>query len=238
MQKIAILIPCYNEEKRLKEVSLEELLNATNVDLFLVNDGSKDKTLSVINSFAEKHSHRCFVINYEINEGKANAVFKAAKQLVSNSQYEAIGYFDADFSTPVAEIKILVDEMQTGKNEFILGSRILLLNSGIERKTHRHIIGRIIITIINFRFKLGIYDTQCGAKLFSADIIRQVFDKPFKTSWLFDVEIFVRLKKIDLLKKGREIPIYNWKDIDGSKLSWKTGFKILKELYLLFKTYK
>jgi dolichyl-phosphate beta-glucosyltransferase len=95
----------------------------------------------------------------------------------------------------------------------------------------------VIITMINTRFKLGIYDTQCGAKLFVSETIREAFQTPFKTSWLFDVEIFVRLKKRDLLKTGREIPIYDWKDIDGSKLGWKTGFKIMKELYLLSKNY-
>ncbi|HEX8575183.1 MAG TPA: glycosyltransferase [Flavobacterium sp.] len=238
MQKIAIIIPCYNESERLKESFIEDLINFTLVDIFLVNDGSKDNTLSIINGFSERYSDRCFVIHYETNEGKASAIFKSSNQIISDFQYDIVGYFDADFSTPVEETKILIHEMLTGKNEFILGSRIMLLNSEIKRKTYRHIIGRIIITIIDLRFKLGIYDTQCGAKLFSADIIRQVFNKPFKTSWLFDIEIFLRLKKINLLKKGREIPIYNWKDIEGSKLEMKTCFKIVKELYLLFKTYK
>lgn len=238
MQKIAIVIPCYNEAERLEESFLEDLINFTLVDIFLVNDGSKDNTLSIINGFSKRYSDRCFVINYQTNEGKASAIFKSSNQIISNFEYDIIGYFDADSSTPVEGIKILIDEMLTGKNEFILGSRIMLLNSEIKRKTYRHIIGRIIITIIDLRFKLGIYDTQCGAKLFSANIIRQVFDKPFKTSWLFDIEIFIRLREIDLLKKGREIPIYNWRDIDGSKLGLKTGFKILKELYFLFKIYK
>ena len=118
-----------------------------------------------------------------------------------------------------------------------MGSRVLLLNSGIKRKYHRHIIGRAIITLINLKFKLGIYDTQCGSKLFSKDIIPKAFNKPFYTSWLFDVEIFIRLQKQNLLIHGIEIPIYNWKDVEGSKLVWKTGFKILKELYLLNKKY-
>jgi len=237
MQKIAIIIPCYNEEKRLNESLLEELLNSIDADIYLVNDGSRDNTELLIEAFAQKNPERCFVINYKKNSGKAGAIFKAVNELMQTKFYDIIGYFDADFSTPVLEIKRLVDEIASSESKFILGSRILLLNSGIKRKLYRHFIGRLIITLINMRFKLGIYDTQCGAKLFRSEIVQEAFKTEFKTSWLFDVEIFIRLKNADLLKMGKEVPIYNWRDVDGSKLGWKTGFKIIKELSLLFKNY-
>lgn len=237
MQKIAIIIPCYNEEKRLKISSLSYLIENTAIDIYLANDGSKDRTLAVINEFASQNPTRCFVLDFEKNEGKANTIFKSVNLLLEKNKYDFIGYFDADFSTPESEIKRLLSEIKSNETSFLFGSRILLLNSGIKRKYHRHIIGRVIITLINLKFKLGIYDTQCGAKIFSSSILQQVFEKPFKTSWLFDVEIFIRLKKKNLLSKGREIPVYNWKDVDGSKLGWKTAFKILKELFLLNKNY-
>ena len=237
MQKIAIIIPCYNEEKRLKTSSLLYLIENTNVDIYLANDGSKDGTLEILNEFAAKNEDRCFVLNFQQNQGKAATIFKSVNSLLEKDYYNFIGYFDADFSTPESEVKRLLTVIENEKTEFLIGSRILLLNSGIKRKYHRHIIGRVIITLINLKFKLGIYDTQCGAKIFSAAILKQVFDKPFKTSWLFDVEIFIRLKKMDMLAKGKEVPVYNWKDVDGSKLGWKTAFKILNELYLLNKNY-
>ena len=237
MQKIAIIIPCYNEEKRLEEPSLLELLNDSSVTLYLANDGSKDNTLEIITSFSLKNAERCFVINYSQNSGKANTIFKAVNEVVATGKYDYIGYFDADFSTPSSEILRLIRESNSRKCEFLIGSRILLLNSGINRKYHRHIIGRVILTLINLKFRLGVYDTQCGAKIFSRNIIPKAFDKPFYTSWLFDVEIFIRLKKLDLLKLGAEIPIYNWRDVDGSKLGFKTGFKIVKEMYLLVRKY-
>lgn len=237
MQKIAIIIPCYNEEKRLKESSLLELLHDSSVTLYLANDGSKDKTLEIITAFSLQNPERCFVLNYTENSGKANTVFKAVNEVLAMDNYNYIGYFDADFSTPPGEILRLIDEGENSKFKFFFGSRILLLNSGIKRKLYRHIIGRVIITIVNIKFKLGIYDTQCGAKMFSSEVIEKVFNKPFKTSWLFDIEIFIRLKKMDFLKYGKEFPIYGWKDIDGSKLGWRTAFKIINELYLLMKNY-
>ena len=237
MQKIAFIIPCYNEEKRLQVSSLLYLIGNTSVDIYLSNDGSKDRTIEVITEFAGKNPERCFVIDFKQNEGKAATIYKSVNLLLEKKQYDYIGYFDADFSTPESETKRLITEIEKGETEFLIGSRIKLLNSGIKRKYYRHIIGRIIITIINFKFELGIYDTQCGAKFFSTSILKKAFNEPFKTSWLFDVEIFIRLKKLDLLKTGKEIPIYNWKDVDGSKLGWKTGFKIMKELFLLWKSY-
>lgn len=233
MQKTAIIIPCYNEAKRLDYKNIEHLVLNSDIDVFFANDGSKDNTVEVINSIVDKHRERCNLIDYHINSGKAATIYKAINQIHKQDKYDFIGYFDADFSTPASEIIKLVNELDILKCEFLIGSRILLLNSGIKRKFFRHIIGRIITTVINFKFRLEIYDTQCGAKLFSKAIIPKAFNEPFYTSWLFDVEIFIRLQKQSLLIHGKEIPICNWKDVAGSKLGWKTAFKILNELYLL-----
>lgn len=237
MQKVAIIIPCYNEAKRLNYNEIEQLILKTKGDIYFTNDGSNDNTVEVIKSIVFKHPERCFLINYTENSGKANTIYKSVNQIHQFDKYDFIGYFDADFSTPASEIIRLIDELSLRSCDFLFGSRILLLNSGIKRKYYRHIIGRVIITIINLKFKLGIYDTQCGAKLFSKAIIPKAFNQSFYTSWLFDVEIFIRLKKQNLLQHGIEVPIFYWKDIEGSKLGWKTGFKILKELYLLNKKY-
>lgn len=237
MQKIALIIPCYNEEKRLKESSLIELIQNTRATIFVANDGSKDQTLALIEKFASHHPSRVFVINYPENQGKANTIYKSVNQLLEKKEFDFIGYFDADFSTPSSEIVRMIDELDKSKASFIFGSRVLILNSKIERKRYRHIIGRIIVTIINTRFSLGVYDTQCGAKIFSKETASIAFSKSFFTSWLFDVEVFIRLRKSDLLNSGQEFPLKQWKDIEGSKLSWKTGFKILRELNLLMKNY-
>lgn len=237
MQKVAIIIPCYNESKRLKYKNFQQLFLYSDLDIFFANDGSNDNTIEVINEIIYKHQERCYLIDFSHNSGKASTIYKSIININSSGKYDFIGYFDADFSTPADEIIRMINELNKKKCDFLIGSRILLLNSGIKRKFYRHIIGRTIITLINIKFRLGIYDTQCGSKLFSREIIFKAFDRPFFTSWLFDVEIFIRLKKQNLLVKGVEMPLYNWRDVDGSKLGFKTGFKILKEIYLLFRKY-
>ena len=237
MLKTAIIIPCYNEEERIQKNKILELVSRKEITVYLTNDGSSDATLEVLTSIAQENVNQIKVINFEKNEGKASAIYKAIHLVRNQNQFDYIGYFDADFSTPVTEMLRMLDFNVTNPVLFIFGSRVKLLNSVIKRKIYRHIIGRVIITVINWKFKLAIYDTQCGAKLFSNEIIEKVFNKPFYTSWLFDVEIFIRLKNLNLLLEGYEFPLKEWRDVEGSKLGFKTGFKIIKEMLLLHKKY-
>lgn len=233
MLKTAIIIPCYNEEKRIQQELVAQLVAATTVNVYLTNDGSTDNTAAVLENIAQSMPERCFVINYAKNRGKANTIFEAANYLLAGKNYTHIGYFDADFSTPVQEIIRMLNRLNRNPYKFLIGSRIKLLNHDINRKVYRHIIGRIIITLVNIKLKLVIYDTQCGAKLFPVAIAKVAFNQSFRTSWLFDIEIFLRLQQQGLLKLGEEFPLRVWTDVDGSKLSWKTAFKILKEINIL-----
>jgi dolichyl-phosphate beta-glucosyltransferase len=233
MLKTAIIIPCYNEEKRIQQELVAQLISATTVNVYLTNDGSTDGTAEVLDAIAQSIPERCFVINYAKNRGKANTIFEAANYLLAKEGYTHIGYFDADFSTPVEEVVRMLNRLNRKPDKFLIGSRIKLLNNDINRKVYRHIIGRIIITIVNIKLKLGIYDTQCGAKLFPVEIAKVAFSQSFRTSWLFDIEIFLRLQQHGLLKLGEEFPLRVWNDVDGSKLSWKTSFKIIKEINIL-----
>jgi len=237
MQKTALIIPCYNEEKRIKKELVVWLLTHSTIDIYLANDGSTDRTIEVLEDIAADFSERCYVLNYKHNRGKAATIFNAANELIDSNSYSHIGYFDADFSTPVPEVLLMLNELLKNPDFFITGCRVKLLNSTIDRKFYRHVIGRIIVTLVNLRFDLGVYDTQCGAKIFPVSIAKTAFNKPFLTSWLFDMEIFIRLKNNDLMFNGREFPLNNWTDVEGSKLSWKTAFKIIREMYILTSNY-
>ncbi len=238
MPGLAIVIPCYNEQLRLNLASVDELVrNIGDATLYFVDDGSRDDTIGVLHAIAAKYPGRVNVISYAENEGKARAIAKGVREVSSARQFSYIGYMDADFSTPVQEYVKLYRTLVEEKAGFIFGSRIKKLNSGINRKPSRHLIGRTISTIIDLHFKLGIYDTQCGAKIFSVEILEAAFDAPFYCNWLFDVEIFIRLKQKDLLKEGIEFPLLGWKDIHGSKLSIKTFPKICRELLRLARKY-
>ena len=85
-------------------------------------------------------------------------------------------------------------------------------------------------------------DTQCGAKIFHKDVIEISFKDKFVTQWIFDVEIFKRIKHHYGLKKARQIlcemPLKRWIHADGSKLSMKDSFKIIFQLGQIAWTYR
>lgn len=238
MSTLAIIVPCYNEQHRLDRGAVAELIGAIpDAVLYFVNDGSRDNTLEILNQLSAEYPSRAIVISYEKNEGKAKAIAKAVQQVMNQSPALYIGYMDADFSTPVREFVHLYHSLVREQAGFIFGSRIKKLNSGLTRKLSRHIIGRAISTFIDMRFQLGIYDTQCGAKIFSSETVRVVFADPFYANWLFDAEIFIRLKKNNKLQEGIEMPVTGWKDVHGSKLSVLSFPKICREFITLARKY-
>jgi len=238
MPTLAIIIPCYNEEKRLSGSLLAELVTAMpDAHIHLVNDGSRDRTLSLLQTLAEAHPGRVSVISFAENEGKARAIAKGVLAVVAGSRPDYIGYMDADFSTPIREFRRLYATIVREEAGFIFGSRIKKLNSGLNRSLFRHIVGRCVSTFIDSRFNLGIYDTQCGAKIFSNATINAAFGEPFLANWLFDAEIFIRLKKNNILHTGIELPITGWKDVGGSKLGMKNFPKIAREFLRLSRKY-
>ena len=87
----------------------------------------------------------------------------------------------------------------------------------------------------------NLQDTQCGAKIFTRQLIPFVFDKPFMTPWLFDVEIFLRIQnkfaKSTLQNGIMEYPLMHWTEVGGSKLNWKHAIRIPFQLANLYKKY-
>ncbi len=149
-----------------------------------------------------------------------------------------MAYLDADLATPLSELmrisKYLNDDI-----EFVFGSRVNRIGSNIERKLHRHLIGRMIATIISSGIlKIPIYDSQCGAKVMTKSVAEAVFSNKFKTNWVFDVELIQRLLKFkkssDINQYAKEIPLEVWTDIGDSKIKPKHYLQIIKNLLQLY----
>lgn len=243
MQKICIIIPCYNEEKRLPVRKYEDFYKSNSVCLCFVNDGSTDNTLEVLKKLQTRKEDRFFIINFEKNSGKAEAIRLAGLQLLKKKQFDKIGFFDADLSTPLSEI-FLLDKYLNSDPEFVLafGSRILRLGSTIKRNSYRHYTGRIFSTLASLILKLPVYDTQCGAKIINADLIKVIFEEKFLSRWWFDIEIFARLIKFYGLKEVKnkliEVPLNTWVEMGDSKISFFSLIKIPIDLLRIKMKYK
>jgi glycosyltransferase involved in cell wall biosynthesis len=239
---LCIVVPCYNEAKR---ISLKDyrifLSHLTQVNLYFVNDGSLDATAEVLGSLKNEYPKQVQIINLKHNSGKGNAVREGMQAALIHKSYDAFAFLDADLSTSLEECTLLARKINTSI-QFVFGSRIKKIDNSIERKYFRFIIGRIIATAISRALNLAVYDTQCGCKIFSRKNAEIAFDKPFISTWLFDVEIFFRLKKhfgtSDFRTMSTEIPLQHWKDQGGSKIQWTYGFKMWMDLFKIKRTYQ
>ena len=222
--KLALIIPCYNEENRLdSQVFLDFSLANSNIDLWFVNDGSTDKTLDLLQILINKNRDQLYLHSLKNNQGKAEALRETILKIGSLNKYQNIGFIDADLATPLNETLFFLDEMKKNSGLLITaGCRINIVGKNVTRKPIRHYLSRIFVTYYFQFLKIPNYDAQCGIKLFESNFAIQLFEKPFISKWMFDIEFFVRAMKILGKEKYqlqiKEIPLNNWSEKDGSKL--------------------
>ncbi|WP_369049420.1 response regulator [Tenacibaculum sp. UWU-22] len=232
---VGVVIPCYNEENRLLSKEFTDFLDKnTGYHLCFVNDGSKDNTLGVLKDIQKGREDFITVYNCEKNGGKAEAVRLGMLHMVKKEDLDYIGFLDADLSTDLTDFDNLVSTIEKSEYKIVSGSRISRMGANITKESARKIISLTINYIIRTILGMNFKDTQCGAKIFDKEVIPLVFGRKFITKWLFDVEIFMRMKRYFGLKKATtllcEIPLKRWIHADGSKLSMKDSVKIVAQL--------
>ncbi len=236
MQEVCVVIPCYNEEHRLRRADLLAFLDShPNVSLCLVDDGSVDRTLSVLQELRAARPDRILVHPVTPNGGKAEAVRAGVRYVAAAGPWPIIGYWDADLSTPLIEVdRLLAPLRENPACRLAMGSRVKRLGSHIERRVTRHVLGRIFAACAGVVLGFPVYDSQCGAKLFRRDSVDVFFSAPFLTRWLFDLEMLARLRNhvgMAATDAACEVPLGQWREVDGSKL--RLGEMIYVPLELL-----
>jgi len=240
-----IVVPCYNEARRLNTRAFSEFrLNGRRAEFLFVNDGSHDQTLAVLEQLHRDSPDTIRVKDQQPNQGKAEAVRTGMVEALDVGA-DFVGYWDADLATPLSAIPRFIEvfEARAGVN-VVLGSRVKLLGRSIERHAWRHYLGRVFATLVSEMLHLAVYDTQCGAKLFRATPeLRRVLAEPFGTAWLFDVEILARL--IGESDRGTaavarclyELPLDEWRDVPGSKLTRAAYVRAATSILRLYRRY-
>jgi len=238
-----IIIPCYNEVKRLdKQAYINFLKHTPDVNLVFSDDGSTDDTISVLNDIKNAYENRVHIYVSKRNQGKAEAIRSAVLyRKTQNLKSSKIAYIDADLSVSLEECYALSKNINE-KFHFVFGSRISKLDNTIYRSSFRHYSGRMVASVISNILDVSVYDTQCGCKIFKSDLALTVFEKPFISKWLFDVEIFFRIinlySKTELKHIAREIPLESWIDTGGSKVKLTYFSRMWYEFYLIKKQYR
>jgi dolichyl-phosphate beta-glucosyltransferase len=242
--RVVLVIPCYNEERRLDVAAFRAFDGGSDrVEFLFVDDGSRDGTRRVLESLAASDPSRFGVLALERNGGKAEAVRRGIERALESGA-EVVGFWDADLATPLSELPSFLDVLTTRPAiEMIFAARVRLLGRNISRRPSRHYVGRVGATLISSSLGLAVYDTQCGAKLFrTSDTMREIFATPFLSRWIFDVELIARFVKL----RGRdaaagaiyELPIRTWHDVTGSKVKSTDFLRALRDLWKIHRAYK
>ncbi|MGH7552207.1 MAG: glycosyltransferase [Longimicrobiales bacterium] len=221
-----VVVPCYNEATRLDVSAFLRFARATaDVRFLFVDDGSTDGTGRVLARLREERPEQFDTLRLPRNEGKGEAV-RQGMVAALGSGARCVGYWDADLATPLHAIHSFRGILERSPwLELVMGSRVQLLGRRIERRARRHYLGRVFATCASIALGLRVYDTQCGAKLFRATpAIASIFEKPFRSRWIFDVEILARLvtalraAPLTAVAVVHEEPLAEWADIAGSRL--------------------
>lgn len=242
-KRLALIIPCYNEEQRLRTDLIEAFSREhEHIHIWLVNDGSRDRTLSKITDLAT-HCARVHVFDIPENGGKAEAVRKAMLYICSREeQFDILGFIDADFSAPLEEVLLLLREQELRNAHITAGARVKMMGCQIYRSGLRHYFGRVFATYAVTLLRLPNYDTQCGLKLFNRDIAASIFAEPFFSKWFFDIELFVRAKvgmgEIAYNRCVIEVPLSCWKEVGASRLKLTDFIKAPFEVFRIYLKYR
>ncbi len=218
MPQLSVIIPAYNEEKRLPTTleSVHKFLTDSerSFEIIVVDDGSSDGTKDVVNAFAGEH---CGIrlITHRPNQGKGYSV----RAGMLKAEGDLLLLDDADGASPIEEL-IRLEEAIQGGADVAIGSRAKPGNETVVRAlSHRKHMGNTFNLVVQKLVLSGIYDTQCGFKLFKRDVAGQLFSLATLNRYAFDVEILflARLKGY----KIAEVPI-NWTNVEGSKINLVT----------------
>ncbi len=222
---LSIVIPAYNEEKRIPE-TLNRILKylkkkKISNEIIIVVDKSKDKTLGVVQKYSKKFRNIRFIYNPK-KSGKGYAL----KRGILSSIGDLVLFTDADTSTPITELDKFLPKIK--EKDIVIGSRAHKKSNVRKKLISRVVLGNLGNMLLRLFLIKRIRDTQCGFKLFRGDIARELFSKSRINGFGFDFEIIflAQKKKYSIF----ECPV-NWIFCEDTKVTWQSHFKTLSELF-------
>ena len=221
-----IIIPAYNESKRLQNKKEEWGNILKKYQCILVDDGSIDDTAEIAKSMGFK------VIQLPKNKGKGEAIRRGMLEALKyNPEY--LLFADADLSCPESEWVKLINEVVLNGIDVAIGSRYIK-GAKAKRTLIRKIISKSFNIYTKIILKMDYQDTQCGCKAFNRQSAMYIFGKPLTfEKFAVDLEILTRAEILGL--KVKEVPI-TWNEESGTKIKIvKTSIELGKAVWELKK---
>jgi dolichyl-phosphate beta-glucosyltransferase len=227
MPLISIVIPAYNENSRIRP-TLDEIVRYSkernwDVEIVVVDDGSRDDTAQIIREYGQFHPQIRLVENPG-NHGKGYSV----RNGMLHARGDVCLFTDADLSSPVGEAQKLFDAIASG-SDIAIGSRWLRAELQTERQPlYRQFLGRIFNLVLRVVLGLNFADTQCGFKAFRREAAQKIFPLQRIERWGFDPEILFLARKLGFTVK--EVPVI-WAHSEGTRLHpFRDGLRMFVEV--------
>ncbi len=206
----SLIIPAYNEAGRIEDVVSNYASYFPNQELIVVCNGCVDGTPKIVKRLGFQHS-QIRLLNFRQKLGKGGSIIEGFKA----ANGDKIGFVDADESVEPEDVARMLAAL-SGADGVIASRRLKDSRILLKQPLKRRLASRAFNIIIRVMFGLNFKDTQCGAKVFTKEAIKDVLPELKTKGFEFDVELLWRLKK-----KGyqvTEFPI-TWKHSEGSTFS-------------------
>lgn len=227
---LSVIIPAYNEEKTISNtlLDIDNYLSKQDFssEIVVVSDGSKDKTAQVVNNLTKLIENLKLIDNQE-NHGKGWVVRQG--MLEAKGKYRL--FMDADNATTVDHFDKIRPFLNKGY-KIVIGSREKKDAKGAKQAVPQTFIKRQLGNMGNLLIQLlavpGIWDTQCGFKVFRADVAENIFKRCKMDRWALDIEALALARRFDY--KIGIIPVY-WINNPESRVGLKGYFITFRELF-------
>jgi dolichyl-phosphate beta-glucosyltransferase len=224
---VSVVIPAYDEAERIEPYldAIQRYFTARGetYEVLVVNDGSRDHTADLVRRRMAR-DQSLGLVHYTRNRGKGFAV----RMGMLAARGELRLFADADGSTPIEELERLRQAIDGEGVDVAIGSRALS-SAEVRRvvKPHRWVLGQCFRVLRMLFLQVGVIDSQCGFKLFTARAAQQLFTAAKIDGFAFDVEILFLAVRAGL--RIREVPV-NWYDSPSTRVNlWIDPLQMLRD---------
>ena len=225
-QKIAVIIPCYNEETTIEKVVNDYKKALPDADIYVYDNNSTDKTV-------EKAKKAGAIIRYEYKQGKGNVIKTMFKEIDADCYL----MIDGDDTYPAKHAKEMCDLILEGKADMVIGDRLSSTYFKENKRAFHNTGNKLVRKLINRIFKSNIKDIMTGYRAFSNEFV-----KTFPILSIgFEIETEMTIFALDNNFLIKEIPVEYKDRPEGSESKLNTlsdGYKVLKTIMKLYKEYR
>lgn len=226
MDKIAVLIPCYNEAKTIKKVVEDFKRDLPNATIYVYDNNSSDGTDEIARNAGA-------IVRYEKKQGKGNVI----KRMFREVDAECYIITDGDDTYPSKSAKQMADLVLNDNVDMVIGDRLSSTYFTENKRLFHNFGNKLVRLLINFIYKSNIRDVMTGYRAFSYQFVKTfpILSKGFE----IETEMTIHSLDKNLFTQNVIIEYQDRPEGSESKLNtYSDGFKVLKTIVTLYKNYK